>query len=77
MTPRVMPFNVLELRRLSERRNIPIQLPHPPMQVWIPRSDVSEIRLEVLHVHAVKSDDGGEKADIGFGDAVVEVILSF
>ena len=77
MTPRIVPLDMLELRRLSKSRHIPVQLPHPSVQIRIARSNISEVGLEVLHVHAVKPDDCSEETDIGFSDTVVEVVLSF
>ena len=77
MTPCIMPFDMLELRRLAKRRHIPVQLSHPSMQIRIPRSNISEVCLEVLHIDTVKPDDGGEETDIGFSDTIVEVVLSF
>ena len=71
-----MPLDVLKLSGVLERRVIPVQLPHPFVQMRVAGADVSQIGLEVLNVHAVKSNDGGEQAYVSFGDAVVEVEFS-
>ena len=74
MTLRIMPLDMLELRRLPEGLHIPIQIPHPLVNRRIPRSNIADVALEVLHVHGIKADDRRIEAHVGFGDrgAVVE-----
>lgn len=64
MTLGVVTLDVRELSRLAKRREIPIQIPQPPMQLRIPRPDVTQITLEVLHIHHVKPHDGREQPHI-------------
>ena len=35
----------------------------------VPAPDISDVALKVLNVDGVKADDGGIKADVGFGDS--------
>lgn len=44
-------LDVQEVRRLLERRHVPVQVPHPLVQRRIPAPDVPDVALEVLHVH--------------------------
>ena len=39
---------------------------HPLVKMWVSRSDIADVALEVLNVDRVEADDGGEKPDIGF-----------
>ena len=57
MALRIMFLDMLELCRLSERRHIPIQVPQPLMQCWVSAPDVTDIALEMLHIHRIESDD--------------------
>ena len=68
MTPRIMPLDMLKLRRLSERRNIPVQMPHPLVQIGIPTPDIPDIGLEVLDVDRVEPDYCRVEPDVCFGD---------
>ena len=74
MTLRIMPLDMLKLRRLPKRRHFPIQMPDPAVQRGETGADVAEIAFEVLDVDGVEADDGCVEADVGFGDggAVVE-----
>lgn len=72
----IMFLNMLKLRRLPKRRHIPIQHPHPPMQRRIPRSDIPNVALEMLHVHGIEADDGGVEADVCLGDVLAVVVGS-
>lgn len=56
VAPRVIPLDVVKLRRLLERRHRPVQISHPPVQRWVARPDVADVALEVLHVHGVEAD---------------------
>lgn len=69
MTLRIMLLNMFELRRLGpKRRHVPIQLPHPPVQIRVPRPDIADIALEVLDVDGVEADDSRVQADVGLRD---------
>ena len=37
-------------------------------------ANVADVALEVLHIYGVEANDRGEKADVGFGDGVAEVV---
>ena len=74
MTLSVMLLNMFKLRRLIERRHIPIQFPQPFMQRRVPGPDVPDVALEMLHVHGIEAHDGGVQSDVGFGDVGPEII---
>lgn len=65
---------MLKLCRRTKSWHIPIQLPQPPMNGWIPASDVSDITLEVLHIHWIEPDYRRVKADVSLGDVFAEII---
>jgi len=66
-----------KLGRLTKRRDLPIQIPQPLMQIRVIRSNCPEIRLEVLHVDDVEADDGCVEADVGFGYGSAKVEGAF
>ena len=68
MALRIMLLDVLKLRRLLESWDIPVQVPHPLVQVRVSRADIADVGLEMLNVYDVKADQGGEETDVGFGD---------
>lgn len=72
MTLRIMKLNMLKIRRIPKRRNIPIQPTHPAMNSREAGADVTEITLEMLDVDGVEADDGREEADIRLGNGVAE-----
>lgn len=76
MTLRIMFLDMFKLRRLPKSRDIPVQLPQPLMQRWIPRSDVPNITLEMLHVNRIEADDGGVQTNIRLGDVLAVIIRS-
>lgn len=47
----VVILDVQEIGRILERRNVPIQIPHPLMNRRIPAPDIPNIALEVLNVN--------------------------
>ena len=67
-------LDMLKLRRLPKRRHFPIQLPQPLVQGWVPRPDIPNVALEVLHVHRIEPDNRGEEPHIRLGDLVAEVV---
>ena len=74
MTLGIMILNMHKIRRILKRRYIPIQMPQPFMEVRVAGADVADVALEVLDVDDVETDDGGVEADVGFGEAVAEVV---
>lgn len=74
MTFRVVIFDVLELRCLAKRWNIPIEMSQPSMQSWIAGSDVADVALEVLHIDWVEANNSGVKAYISFSDVLTEIV---
>lgn len=73
MALRIMLLDMLKLRRRTKSRDIPIQIPQPPMNGWIAASDIPDITLEVLHIHWIEPDYRRIQADVGFGDVFAEI----
>jgi hypothetical protein len=63
-----MVLDVLKFRRVLERRYVPVQMPHPLVEVWIASADVANVALEVLYVDRIEAHDGGVETDVSFGD---------
>lgn len=60
---------MLKVRRLLAKRVVlPVQIPHPPVQMRIPAADVPDVTFEMLHVDGVEAYDGREETDVGLGD---------
>ena len=76
MTLCVVILDVFKLRRLLERRYIPVQLPQPLMQRRITRSDIADVALEMLHIDGVEANDGSIEANVRFGDVGTEIVGS-
>jgi hypothetical protein len=64
----IMLLDMFELGRVLERRYIPVQMAHPLMQRRVPRANIADVALEVLHVYGVEADDRCEQSNVGFGD---------
>ena len=56
-----------KLSRLPESRDIPIQIPHPLMQIRVSRADIPDVGLEMLDVDGVEADYGRVESDVCFG----------
>lgn len=65
---------MLKLRRLPERRHLPVQPTQPAMQSREARSDVTQVTLEVLDVDGVEADDRREETNIGLSERVSEEV---
>jgi hypothetical protein len=76
MALRVMALDVLELGRVMESWNVPIQVPDPLVKCWVSAPNVSQVALKVLDINGIKSDDGGVQTDICLGDVLPEVVWS-
>jgi hypothetical protein len=77
MARHIVLLDMLELRRLLERRYVPIQIPEPAMDGRVPAADVADVALEVLQVDCVEADDGHVQAYVCFGDVGAEVVWPF
>ena len=63
-----MPLNMLKTRRLPKRREIPIQIPHPLVDIWkLAAADGMQVCFEECGIYDVEADDGHVEADVGFG----------
>lgn len=76
MTLCVVILDMLELRRLLERRYFPVQLPEPLVKCRITRSDITDVALEMLHVDRVEANDGSVEANVCFGDVGTKIVRS-
>lgn len=76
MTLHIMSLNMFKLRRLPKRRHVPIQRPQPPMDGWVPATDIADVAFEMRDVHGVEADDCYVQTDICFGDRGAEVVGS-
>lgn len=74
MALRVVFLDMLELRRVVERRDVPVQVTQPPMDRGISGADVADVGLEVLHVYGVETHDRGVQSDISLGDVIAKVV---
>lgn len=74
MTLGIMPLDMRKIRRIPKRRYIPVEMPHPSMQRGIPTADITDVALEVLDIHDVETNNSRVQADVGFGQAVAEVV---
>lgn len=64
VTSRVVPLDVLKLRRLFKRLMVPVQVTHPLVNNRVARPDVANVTLEMLNVNGVEADDSDEPIEI-------------
>src|ERR1700722_19431514 len=76
MTLGVVLLYMLKLRRTTKRLFVPIQLPQPLVQSWVPGPDVTDVALEMLHVYDVEADDGRVQSDVCLRDVLPIVVRS-
>jgi hypothetical protein len=69
----IMRLNMRKLRCLPKRRDVPIQIPQPLMQMRETAPDVAVVGLEMLHVHGVEAHDRGVQPHIGLSDVGAKV----
>lgn len=74
MTPRIMPFDVIKLRRLLKRRVVPVQVTHPLVQSRVAAANVANVALEVLHVHRVEARQRHVQPDVRLGERLAEEV---
>lgn len=55
-----MLLDVQEVGRLTEGRDVPVEMAHPPVDGWISRPDVAQVALEMLNVDGVEADNRRE-----------------
>lgn len=51
----VVPLDMLELGRVAEGLDIPVEITHPPVKERVSRTDIAYVRLEMLHVDGLCS----------------------
>lgn len=74
MTPRIMPLDVIKLRRLLKRRVVPVQVAHPLVQARVAAANVANVALEVLHVHRVEARQRHVQPNIRLGEGLAEEV---
>jgi hypothetical protein len=74
MAGHVMFLDVLELCRLLEGRDVPVQIPQPAMDSGIAAADIADVAFEVLDIHRIEAGDGHVQAYVRFGDVGAEVV---
>jgi hypothetical protein len=74
MRLRVVLLNVLKFSRLTERRDVPVQVPQPFVKVRVTTPDVTNVALEVLHIDGVEADDSCEETNICFSYLLAVVV---
>lgn len=74
MAPRVMPLDVLKLRRVLERIVRPVQMAHPPVQSRVPGANIANVALEMLDVDGVEPDERHVQPDICLGELLAKVV---
>lgn len=70
----IMLFDVLKVGRILERRNIPVQMLQPLVDIRVIISDSTNIALKMLNINRIKANNGRIKSDIGFGKPVPEEV---
>ena len=73
----IMVLNMRKLRRILKRRNIPIQMPKPLVDMRISRADISDVGFEVLDIYSVKSYYCGEQPDIRLRNTLAVIVRTF
>jgi hypothetical protein len=64
-----MLLDVLKLGCLAERLGIiPVQMPQPVVNGRVTTTNITDVALEVLHIHGIETDNGREETDICFCD---------
>lgn len=74
VAPRVMPLDVIKLRRLLKRGMVPVQVAHPLVQARVAAADVANVALEVLHVHRVEARQRHVQPHVSLGDVLAEEV---
>jgi hypothetical protein len=69
-----MALNMLEIRRVSKCRHIPVQIPQPTMDRRIRVTDHAFVGFEQAYIDRIKADDGDVEADVDFGDLRAKVV---
>lgn len=67
-------LDVLKLRRILESRHIPVEVPQPFVQRRVPRADIADVALEMLHIDRVEADDGSVESHIRLRDVLAEIV---
>lgn len=64
----VVLLDVLKLRRVLEGGIVPVQMPHPLVDVGKSTSDIANVALEVLYVNGIEAHDCCIQTNVGFRD---------
>src|SRR6266536_2538057 len=77
VTLSVMVLDMRELSRVLERRNIPVKMSEPPMNVRVARSDIPDVRLEMLHINNIEPHNSCEYPDIRLCNILAKIVGAF
>lgn len=58
--PIVVLFDVVELGARLESIVVPVQLPHPEINIRIPMADVTQVAFEMADIHGIEADGSDE-----------------
>lgn len=72
VTPVVMLLDMLEVGRVLERGVVPVKVPQPLMDVWVPIADGPSIALEVTVVDGIEAHDRRVEPDVCFRESVTK-----
>lgn len=64
MTLGVMILDVLKLSRVFECRHVPVQVAHPLVEVRISGANITNVALEMLHIHRIEANNRGVQTNI-------------
>lgn len=70
----IVALDMRKFCRLSKGRIVPVTVSHPFVNRRVTRSNVTNVGLEVLDVHCVEANCGGEKSHICFCDLGAVVV---
>ena len=61
---KIMALDMLKACGVLERAHIPVEIPHPAMNLRIMSPDHTLVGLEKVEVDGIKADDGGIEAKV-------------
>jgi len=65
--PKVVSLDMVKVRGVFERRVLPVQFLHPPVDIRISMADIADVTFEVSDVDRIEANDGNPKPNVGFG----------
>jgi len=68
--PEVVGFDVVKVRGVLERRVLPVQLLHPPVDIRISMADIADVTFEVPDIDWIETDDSDPKPNVCLGQLI-------